>query len=852
MWTLWQDLRYSTRLLIKHPGFSLTAIGVLMLGIGVNAGIFGIINGLMIRPLAGASAPGQAVGVFSKDRTTERGYRAFSYPAFVDLRDAGSSGATAATADAPFLHVAAHNVALAGVTEQGVTRQAFVDVISTGYFASLGVQPVYGRDFTLEEERPGTPARSVIVSYKLWERANLDRDILKQTVRINGDDYAIVGVAPQGFGGTTAIIGTEYFLPLGVHDLIESDFDARDRFPLGDRRNHSLIMIGRLQPGLTMAQADQRLEVIAAAHEHAYPVENKNQDLIVRPLGRLGISTSPQDDSQLWLPLTMLQGLAAAVLLTSCLNLANMMLAFGSARQKEIAIRLAVGGARARIVRQLLVQGLLLSLSGGVLGLVAATWAAQLLIASVTRVLPISLALDLTPDRAVLMATLAFCSVATVAFGLWPALRLSRPDLLTSLKDQAGEVTGRLTRRITVRGALVTAQIALSLALLVLSGLFVRGAAAGASADPGFALEPLVVSQLDPRLGGYDEVRSRESRRAVLAQLRSTPGIEAAAAATVLPFGDYTIGAVVQREGPRLKNEDPNARGKIAQTLEYVITADYFRTLGLSMVRGREFTAAEESDEGGTPPVIIDQALADRLFANEDPVGQLLQFGADSGTADSRPMLIVGVAPTVRHDLFERQPEAHIYRPTGAAGSTRMFLYARAAAPGTADSMLETVRTQLNRVDAALPVMFVKSFRAQHESSAQVWVLRAAATMFLTLGLAAGFVAVIGLYGVRSYLVSRRTREFGVRMAVGASPRDVLRLVMREALATTAVGIVIGLGLGVLLGWGLSFLIYGVSPYDPVTLGGAAGALAVSSIVASMIPALRAARVLPMTALRDN
>jgi predicted permease len=483
---------------------------------------------------------------------------------------------------------------------------------------------------------------------------------------------------------------------------------------------------------------------------------------------------------------------------------------------------------------------------------VAATWAAQLLIASVTRVLPISLALDLTPDRAVLMATLAFCSVATVAFGLWPALRLSRPDLLTSLKDQAGEVTGRLTRRITVRGALVTAQIALSLALLVLSGLFVRGAAAGASADPGFALEPLVVSQLDPRLGGYDEVRSRESRRAVLAQLRSTPGIEAAAAATVLPFGDYTIGAVVQREGPRLKNEDPNARGKIAQTLEYVITADYFRTLGLSMVRGREFNAAEESDEGGTPPVIIDQALADRLFANEDPVGQLLQFGADSGTADSRPMLIVGVAPTVRHDLFERQPEAHIYRPTGAAGSTRMFLYARAAAPGTADSMLETVRTQLNRVDAALPVMFVKSFRAQHESSAQVWVLRAAATMFLTLGLAAGFVAVIGLYGVRSYLVSRRTREFGVRMAVGASPRDVLRLVMREALATTAVGIVIGLGLGVLLGWGLSFLIYGVSPYDPVTLGGAAGALAVSSIVASMIPALRAARVLPMTALRDN
>ena len=840
MWTLWQDLRYSARLLIKHPGFSLTAIGVLMLGIGVNAGIFGIINGLMIRPLAGASAPGELVGVFSKDRTTERGYRAFSYPGFTDVRDARG----------PFLYLAAHNAALAGITENGITRQSLVDIVSADYFSALGVQPVYGRNFTAEEERPGTSARSVIISHVLWERANFDRDILKQTVRINGEDYGIVGIAPKGFGGTTAIIGTEYFIPLGVHDAIESDFDSRDRFALTDRRNHSLILVGRLKPGITREQADQQLKVIAAAHEAAYPVENKNQELIVRPLGRLGISTNPQDDSQLWVPLSMLQGLAAAVLLTSCLNLANMMLAFGSARQKEIAIRLAVGGARSRIVRQLLVQGLMLSMAGGVLGLLAASWAAQLLVVSMTTVLPIALALDLTPDRTVLIATLIFCTFATLAFGLWPALRLSRPDLLTSLKDQAGEVAGKLTRRITVRGALVTAQIALSLALLVLSGLFVRGAAAGASADPGFNLDPLVIAQLDPRLGGYDEVRSRESRRAVLEQLRSTAGIEAVAAATVLPFGDYTMGAAVQREGPRLKNEDPEARGKIVHVLEYVITSDYFRTLNLPMLRGREFNAAEEAAESGAPAVIIDKALADKLFANEDPVGQLLQFGADSGTAESKPMLIVGVAPTVRHDLFESTPEPHIYRATGATGATRMFLYARGAQP--ADTLIDTVRNQLKQVDANLPIMFVKSFRSQHEGSAQVWILRAAAKMFLTLGLAAAFVAVIGLYGVRSYLVSRRTREFGVRMAIGASPVDVLRLVLREAITTTSIGLAIGLGLGILLGWGLSFLIYQVKPYDPVTLGASVGLLALSSIVASIIPARRAANVLPMTALRND
>jgi putative ABC transport system permease protein len=841
MWTLWQDLRYSARLLLKHPGFTITAVGVLALGIGVNAGIFGIINGMMIRPLAGADAPGQVVGLFSKDRTTERGYRSFSYPGFVDVREAGG----------PFAHLAAHNVALGGITENNTTRQTLVDIVTAGYFETLGVRPVYGRDFTIEEERPGTAARPVIISYKLWERSGFDRDILKRTVRINGQDFGIIGVAPERFTGTTAIMGTEYYVPIGVHDAIESDFDGGGH-PIADRRSKPLIVVGRLKPGVTREQADAQLKVIAAAHEQAYPDDNKNQDLVVRTLSRLGISTNPQDDTQLWVPLTMLQGLAAAVLLTSCLNLANMMLAFGSARQKEIAIRLAVGGARSRIVRQLLVQGLMLSLIGGVLGLMMATWAAQLLVSEMGTVLPITLALDLRPDMTVLLATMLFCTLATVAFGLWPALRLSRPDLLSSLKDQAGEISGRIAGRITVRGALVTAQLALSLALLVLSGLFVRGAAAGASANPGFDLNPLVVAQVEPKLGGYDSVQGREANRALLARLRSTPGIESVAAASVLPFGDYSFGAAVQREGPRLKDEDPEAATKLAYVHTYTVTSDYFKTLGLTMVRGREFTAAEEAAVGGTTPVIIDAGLADRLFAKENPVGQLIQYAAGSGTPDSKPMLIVGLAPGLKHDLFENKPEPHIYLPSGASESVRMFVYARAAGSQGADGMVATVREQLRASDANLPVIFVKSFRSQHEGSAQVWILGAAAKMFLTLGLAAAFVAVIGLYGVRSYLVSRRTREFGVRMAIGASPADVLRLVVRETLGTTAVGLTIGLGLGILLGWGLSAVIYQISPFDPITLSGATAILAVSSIIASVVPARRAANVLPMTALRND
>lgn len=842
MWTLWQDLRYSARLLVKHPGFSITAIGVLMLGIGVNAGIFGIINGLLIRPLPGADAAGEIVGVYSHDRTTQRGYRSFSYPGFVDVRDAGG----------PFAYIAAHNVALAGVTENGATRQAMVDIITTNYFSALGVAPVYGRDFTIEEERPGTAARPVIISYALWQRAKFDPDILKTTVRINGQDFGVVGVAAEGFSGTTAVIGTEYFLPMGVHDAIESDFDARDNFGLADRRSRSLITVGRLKAGVTRAQADQHLKAISAAHEQAYPVENKDQEYLVRPLSRLSISPSPQNDADLWAPFALLQGLAACVLLTSCLNLANMMLAFGSARQKEIAIRLAVGGGRARIVRQLLLHGLLLSVIGGAIGLLAGSWATSLLVAGMGTVLPFAISFSVAVDIRVVLATFGFSALATIAFGLWPALRLSRPDLLSSLKDQAGEISGRIGRRITVRGALVTAQLALSLALLVVSGLFVRGAAAGASADPGFEIEPLVVSHLEPKLGGYDATQGREALRAVLERLRATAGIESVAAASVLPFGDYSFGAAVQREGPRLRNEDPQSTGKLAHVQAYTISSDYFRTLGLSMVRGREFTAAEEIGASGTPPAVIDVGLAERLFANENPIGQFLQYGADSGDAKVKPMLIVGVAPGVKHDLFEPRPEPHLYTVTGASDQTRMFLFARAAAPQSGDAIVSTVRTQLRETDPDLPVMYVKSFRSQHESSAQVWLLRAGAKLFLTLGLAAAFVAVIGLYGVRSYLVSRRTREFGVRMAVGASPLDVMRLVLREAITTTSVGLVIGIGLGVLLGFGLSFLIYQVRPYDPITLAAAAGLLAFCSIVASIIPARRAAQVLPMTALRND
>ena len=838
--SLWQDLRYSVRVLMKQPGMTLTAIAVLTLGIGVNAGIFGLINTLMIRPLPGQVIDQPVVGLFSYDRTSTRGYRSFSYPEFTELRDIGG----------PFSHLAAHNMAMVGVDEgHGTIRQGFVDVVSANYFDTMGVQLARGRTFTKEEERPGAASRPIIVNYTYWRRAGFPEDILGRTIRMNKQDYAIVGVAPEGFGGTMVLIGSEFWVPLGRHDDLETDFESRGPQRLDDRQNHTLLAIGRLKPGITQQQADEQLKAIAAAREQAFPVENKNQDLLVRPLSRMGMSTSPQSDTELWIPFSMMQALAGAVLLIACLNLANIMLATGAARQKEIAIRLAVGGSRGAIVRQLLVQGMLLSLAGGAFGLIVSSWAMNALVASISSVLPLSVVFDNSPDAVAIGATTLFCTIATVGFGLMPALRLSRTDVAPTLKDQAGEIGGRIGR-FSVRGTLITIQLALSLALLILSGVFVRGAAAGASADPGFDLKPVVVAEIQPRLAGYDEARGHELQRRVLEGLRSTPGIVSAASSTILPFGEIQITSHVQREGRRLKWDEPDAKGKLVTADQYAISADYFTTLGLKMLRGRDFTPAEELGATGTQPVIIDAPLAAKLFPNEDPIGQILQLGANEAE-DAKPMEIVGVAPGLRHGIEEAEPPPHFYIPSGRAASSWLFVEVRAA-NGNAESIVDTVRSTLKTIDADAPVMSVKSFSSRIDSSVGVWFLRAAARLFLTLGLAAALVAVIGLYGVKSYVMSRRTREIGVRMAVGATPAEIIRMAMREAARTTVAGVAAGLVLGTAAGFGMSKFMYLFQAFDPVSLLGSTAILATAALVATFVPARRASKVSPMTALRDS
>ena len=840
MHSLLQDLRFSFRVLSRHRGFTATSVLVLALGIGINAGIFTLINSLLLRPRLSSAAPGSIVGVHSVEHSESGNSRAFSYPNFEDIR----------AARGPFTHLAAHNLSFAGVTEGETTRRAMVDIVTANYFDTLGVALARGRTFTAEEERPGAPATVAIASYSEWARIGFADDVLGRSTVLNGRTYTIVGVTPRGFGGPTVIIEPDYYVPLSAHDVIEWDLIAGTKKTLDRRDYHRLLLIGRLPAGTSIEAADREMASIARRMEEAYPAENARQELIVRPLSRLNISTSPSDDHQLYGPVALLQGLGGVVLLISCLNLANMLLAHGVSRSREMAIRQAIGGGRARLVRQLVTEGFLLAAAGGVVGLGAAYAGSALLLRGLTQIMPIRIALEPALDLRVVLATLGFAALATVTFGLWPAIRLSRTDTVRALNDQTGGMGGA-RRWFSTANLLVTAQMALSLALLILSALFVRAAALGAESNPGFALDRTVHAEVDPALVGMDEARGQDVRRRLLERLRATPGVEAASTASVIPYGETTITRRVQGDGPRLRGNEPGATGKLVGAHYYIVGADYFRTLGIEVRGGREFTLADEVPSGGVVRVIIDEPLAGRLFPGENPIGRRLQFGADDdGAASDKPMEIVGLVAPTRHDMFEREPEPHIYLASGQVYVSTTHLHVRAAQGTSPSNLIDTVRGEIRAAAPTLPVFSVSTLEAHRDRSIPLWFLRTAARLFVVLGAAAAFLAVVGLYGVKSYVVSRRTREFGVRQALGATPPDLVRLVLREGLPLTAGGLALGLGLGALLGRVLSVVLFQVSPFDVVSFAAASAVLTAAAFLAAWVPARRAGRIEPMAAMR--
>jgi predicted permease len=836
---LWQDLRYGVRTLKAKPGFTAVAVVVLSVGIGANAAVFSLVNAFLLKPLH-IKNPSELVGCYSRDSQKPGNYRAFSYPNYADLREK----------NLVFSGLMAHTMAMVGVAEGEVTRRVFADVVSSNYFSTLGAPLFKGRVFTDAEERPGSNSLVAIVSYSYWEKAG-DPDLVGKSIRINGRIFTIAGVAPEGFTGTTALISSALYVPLGAFEAVMNDFEGHGR-PLAARDNHKLILVGRLRPGMSRSQADAQLAVVASQLEKAYPDENRNQTFMTSPLSRLSVSDGPSSDADLRMPAILLPSMAGIVLLIASLNLANMMLARGTARRKEIAIRLAIGGGRGSIVRQLLTEGLILAALGGLGGLLIAAWSTTLLIASLGRLAPIEIVYSAGPDVRVLGVTMAFCVFSTLLFSLGPAWKLSRPDVVSDLKKASGEEAAGGSRSLfSRRNVLVMGQLSLSLMMLAASGLFVRSAIRAANVAPGFRLDNSLIAELDPSLAGYDARVGRQMYSSVLSRMRGIPGVESAAVAATVPFGITSFGKDLRPADDAIAGTNDGKARHVGATFN-IVSEDYFTTMGIPLLRGRTFLLAETSGALNRRVGIIDKLAAERLWPGGEAIGKHLRIDGEDPAKPAEDIEVVGVAGNVQDHIIGRELQPHLYVPFGQPYQANMQLHLKITPTGRAGEtrLVDTVRREMRAVDARLPVLSLRTMRDHLDSSFDLWIVRTGARMLAIFGIIALTLAVIGLYGVMAYTVAQRTRELGIRMALGADSAATVKLVISRGLLVTGVGIGAGMVLALAVGRVLAGILYEVGAFDPVVYTAAPLVLAIVSLVACYLPARRAARVNPTVALR--
>jgi predicted permease len=825
-------------MLARQPGFSAVAVVVLALGIGANSAVFSLVNALLFKPRPGDPG-GALVQVFSHDGTKPDSYRAFSYPNFEDLRERRDL----------FASLSAHTFALAGLEDHGRTRRVFIDVTSANFFETFGVPLLAGRPFTLGEERPGARQPVAILSYPAAERLGGAARVLGETLRLNGQPITVIGVAPRGFGGSFALATPELWLPLGMYEAVVNDFALEGlASTLGDRRHHALVLVGRLPAGRNREALAPALEVASHSLAVAYPAENHDQILSVDQLSRLSVSNSPGHDGALSTLAGALITLSVLVLLIASFNVANMLLARGANRRREFAIRAAIGGGRVRLVRQLLVEGFVLALASGALGLLLSTWATSTLVSAVSALSPVALSFDVAPDLRATLVVIAVCGAATMLFGLGPAIGLARTDVLTGLRARVSDL-GSGRRRLRLQHLLVMAQLALSLVLLTLGGIFLRSARTAAHLDPGFTFDRGVMIHADAALGGVPADRMPLLYGRILDDLRTRPDVTAASLASLVPFGDIDQRLGLQRPGPPLAKGDVG----LVDTVYTSIGARYFETLGLRLTAGRDFTATEERSGGGEAIAIIDAPLAARLFGHRDPVGALVEY---SPGPDLSPVVlrVVGLVPGTKQDLFDTAPVPHLYVPFGAAPKADVYFHIATAAPTLAaeTTLVASLRETVERADRRLPVLAAETRPAYRDDNLLFGLVRIGASLFTVFAAVALVLAVVGVYGVKAYVVSSRTRELGIRIALGASSRAVVWAVVRDGFALALLGLTIGMGLSALASAGMRAMTVQTSPVDLPTVLGPTAILAAAAVLASWIPARRATAVPPTVALRAD
>jgi predicted permease len=815
---VFMDLKVAARMLFRSPGFASVAILSLALGVGANITIFSLLDALLLKPLPGRE-PARLVTVYTSDFSGPR-YGASSYPDYLDFRARGKS----------FEGIAAYNIKPLLFTSGGRSRRVLAQLVSANFFDVLGLGASQGRTILRGEENPGPPPVAVL-SDALWRsRFAADPAVVGRSIALNGKPFTVVGVGPAGFTGLVRGIGVDVFVPLATDPVLTGD-------SLAQRGSRNLMLIGRLASGKSLEQARAELDVVAAQLHAGYPdlwTDRRGDPRVVSVLPEDASRILPMVRAPISAFLGVLFAAVGLVLLIACSNLASLLLARASARRREIAVRLALGARRSRLVRQLLTESLLLSVIAGAAGVVLAVVALRLVLAFPPP-LPFSLALDLQIDGRVLVFALLLSLASAVAFGLLPALGASRTDPMPALKAGGGEASRR--RRVAVRDLLVVAQVAGSLVLLVGAGLCLRSLSHAQAIDPGFDPDRALVFSLDLAAQGYDPGRGAALYSALQERLDATPGVASASFATYLPL---TLGG--SRRFVRVVGYEPGPGEDMAIRSTFV-GADYFETMRTPLVRGRGFTAQDAP--GTRPVVVVNEAFVRRYWPGRDGLGEKLVLGWNDGDVT---LDVVGVARDGKYLSLGEPPTPFVFYPQRQLYRSQMAVVVRTR--GEPAALAPSVQRVVHSLDPALAVYDVKTLAA-HLGTA-LYPARAAATLLALTGVMALLLAAIGIYGILSYLVTLRTREIGVRMALGAHREDVVRLVVGRGLLLAGAGLAIGLAAAIAVTRFASFLLYGTSPLDPVTFSSVVALLVGVALVAAWTPARRAARVEPVVALREE
>jgi predicted permease len=815
--SFFKDLRNGIRALLGSPGFSGMAMLAIALGIGANCAIFSVVNAILLRPLP-YDHPEQIVVLWSVNAKLHLGLDTLPSSAgqFADYRDQSDA----------FEHMAAFWSDSKNLEGKGDPEKLGTARVTADFFSALGVEPILGRTFLPEEDQPGHH-REVILSHRFWQRRFAgDPRIIGQSIALSGESFTVVGVMPRGFHYPSAAD-----MPGILRFASQTDIWAPRAFTakeINERGGLNTCVIARLRPGVTIGQAQAQLSTIAARNAEKYPESDADFAVEIIPmLDQIVGSLKPA--------LMILLGAVGFVLLIACANVANLLLARGAARQKEMAIRTALGASRSRIVRQLLTESVLLALVGGVFGLILAFWGVKLLVAITPDNIP--RVKDVNVDMRVLLFTLGIALLTGIVFGLVPALKASRPDLNESLKEGGRGSTGR---RHLILDVLVTAEVALALVLLIGAGLMVRSIISIYGVDLGLNSKNVLTMRLDLPLTRYPKAEQRLSfYKEVLRRIQALPGVVAVAGTSQIPFtGGEVAGFVI--EGKPL----PDSVSKWPIAYYHVTTADYFQTLKIPLMKGREFSEQDDKDAPGA--VIINETLAERYFPGEDPVGKRIRL---EGEGEHEALQsIVGVVGDVRNASLDAQPIPEVYRHYPQTDGRKGLSVVLRSASDPWWSIAPAARSEIWAVDKDMAIYNVATVdQIISESVSQRRFNFLLLSLFAIIGLT---LAAIGIYGVMSYSVTQRTHEIGIRMALGARRSDVLRMVVGRGMALALIGLGIGLITGFALTRVMTGLVFGISTTDPLTFVAISLLLAVVALISNLIPASRATRVDPLVALR--